>query len=421
MSPKKKQRPKAAQQLIDSLLDERNSAARTDPKARRFPTKLESNELSFENPNQIRIVDQAEPINDPLSSKKLENTLSIVPSNVPANASNTLSVEDEPPTSFLISIDDDFKAHDAVDEHEDFNGELSGKFGFEEKSVAASDSDDSNVSVLDDHTIRSPLLNPEALPMDAQAAVATKGQEPGEALFSRSSIDRFMPTEVKQHPGFGQGSNKPLLPEMSPASLGASSEVALRQSESLRIAQSRLTELENEIERLRRENEQLATAGETLRRRNDELLSKTESIDGQFRESLKTFDEERKVLRGQIQGKDRESHEVRVRLEEAEMRLESNFKKIRVRERELEHRLEIVKMETTTLVSTKDKMILDLKRQVDQLLHENEFGKQKTQEMFGQFKEKQDTIRRVVRALRIALTILEGDEEGPPVPVKKAE
>jgi hypothetical protein len=76
-------------------------------------------------------------------------------------------------------------------------------------------------------------------------------------------------------------------------------------------------------------------------------------------------------------------------------------------------------MESATLVSTKDKMILDLKRQIDQLSHESEYAKQKTQELFNQYKDKQETVRRVVRALRIALTILEGDEEGGPS--KKAE
>ena len=96
------------------------------------------------------------------------------------------------------------------------------------------------------------------------------------------------------------------------------------------------------------------------------------------------------------------------------------FKKIRVRERELEHRLEIVKLENQSLLTSKDKMILDLKRQIDQLTHETDYGKQKTQELFTQYKEKQETIRRVVRALRIALTILEGDEDNG-AQLKKAE
>jgi hypothetical protein len=200
----------------------------------------------------------------------------------------------------------------------------------------------------------------------------------------------------------------------------ASSGFALKQSETLRIAQNRITELEQELEMLRRENESLATAGETLRRRSDELVSRVESLDSQAREAQRIFDEEKKVLRSQINGREREVSEMKVRLEEMSSRLESNFKKIRVRERELEHRLEIVKMENTTVLSSKDKMILDLKRQLDQLGSEYEFANQKTQEIFSQFKDKQETIRRVVRALRIALTILEGEEENI-VPIKKAE
>ena len=70
-----------------------------------------------------------------------------------------------------------------------------------------------------------------------------------------------------------------------------------------------------------------------------------------------------------------------------------------------------MKMESTTLISTKDKMILELKRQLDQLSGEADQNKTKSQEMYNQFREKQETIQRVVRALRIALMILEGEDE----------
>lgn len=198
---------------------------------------------------------------------------------------------------------------------------------------------------------------------------------------------------------------------ISPGGAFSSAEATLKQSENLRIAQSRISELEREVERLRRENEMLATAGETMRRRADELMSKAENLEVQSKDNARTHEEEKKLLRAQVVAKDRENQDYRGKLDEMESRLESNFKKIRVRERELEHRLEIVKMESATLVSTKDKMILELKRQIDQLQSEQEYAQAKTQELFNQFKEKQETHRRVVRALRIALTILEGDDQ----------
>lgn len=232
--------------------------------------------------------------------------------------------------------------------------------------------------------------------------------------FARDTYEMSSSTEVQG--AFNRGE-----PRVSPSSAYApSAESSLKQSENLRVAQARINSLEQELEHFRRENEKLASAGETMRRRADDLIARAETAEAQARESKAILDEEKKVLRGQLQARDRDNQEMKGRLEEMELRLESNFKKIRVRERELEHRLEIIKMESTTLVSAKDKMILELKRQIDQLAHESEHGKQKTQELFNQYKEKQETIRRVVRALRIALTILEGDEENV-VPIKKAE
>ena len=56
-------------------------------------------------------------------------------------------------------------------------------------------------------------------------------------------------------------------------------------------------------------------------------------------------------------------------------------------------------------------MILELKRQIDQISSELNYAKAQVQETFGQFKERQETARRAVRALRIALTVLEGEED----------
>ena len=52
-----------------------------------------------------------------------------------------------------------------------------------------------------------------------------------------------------------------------------SAEAALMQSENLKIAQQRILELENEVDKLRVENEELASAGDTLRRKTDDLYT----------------------------------------------------------------------------------------------------------------------------------------------------
>lgn len=255
-----------------------------------------------------------------------------------------------------------------------------------------------------DKTVR--ISEPKKEAKKAVAPVADRGG-------ADRPVDRHAGTEVRF--GIGQMGGHAAISKATLPPSGAvftSAEASLKQSESLRIAQTRIHELEQELDRVRRENEKLASAGETLRRRTDELLARTEILETQTRESQKIHDEEKKVLRGQLAAKEREGVELRAKLEEMESRLEGNFKRIRVRERELEHRLEIVKMESATLVSTKDEMIMRLKREIDQLKFETDNGKVRSQELYNQYREKQETIGRVVRALRIALTILEGDEDG---------
>ena len=401
MSAKKKKKPGAAQNLIDSLLDERTptpskSAEGTGVVRLRDDDPIQNQEFSE---NSIPDADFSEPLLISVADHEMESDLKLEGSakkDTIALGGSAAKKENERPAM------------------EDEATKTSGPVRIPESPLPDLGSSESNPEQertvrLDTRAKKKETLNliTSSQATDLESRLPAKSPENEEP----SKVDRGGITELKtvmkaRH----EKGELPARPVSSSAY--GSSEAALRQSESLRIAQSRIGELEGELERLRRENEKLASAGETLGRRADELISKLESLEMQSKEADRIHNEEKKVFRGQVQQKERDLGELRSRLEDMEARLEGNFKKIRVRERELEHRLEIVRMESQTLVSTKDKMILDLKRQIDQLAHENEYGKQKSQELYNQFKEKQETARRVVRALRIALTILEGEEDG---------
>lgn len=191
----------------------------------------------------------------------------------------------------------------------------------------------------------------------------------------------------------------------------STTDASLAQAENLRIAQSRILELENEMERLRIENEQLAAAGETLRRKADETLARAEHLESKYTHLETMSEEEKQLLQNALDGKEKQIGEHKRKIEELEMRLSTNIQKIRVRERELENRLELVRMESSALVRSKDEMILDLKRQVDQLTLELDNYRNKGQDLNRQLNEKQDMLRRTVKALRLSLSMLEGDEE----------
>ena len=139
-------------------------------------------------------------------------------------------------------------------------------------------------------------------------------------------------------------------------------EAALAQSESLRIAQNRILDLEHEVERLRTENEEFGAAGETLRRRADEISAEAQAREGEFRHAESIFEQERGIMNAAKDALQRDLETQRRRIEELELRLSTNIQKIRVRERELENRLELVKMEGAALIRSKDEMILDTKR-----------------------------------------------------------
>jgi predicted nucleic acid-binding Zn-ribbon protein len=198
-------------------------------------------------------------------------------------------------------------------------------------------------------------------------------------------------------------------------------EAALAQSESLRIAQQRLLEFEQEIERLRLQNEELAAAAETLRRRTDELTAGNQKRESDYKNAVSTFAQEKEILLESKDSLQREIAAQKQRNEELELRISTNIQKIRVRERELENRLELVKMESAALIRSKDEMILELKRNIDQLNLELTNYRNKNQELNRLTTDKQEMLRRTVKALRLALSMLEGEEDTQKAPLRKVK
>lgn len=197
-------------------------------------------------------------------------------------------------------------------------------------------------------------------------------------------------------------------------------EAALAQSENLRVAQQRILELEEEIERLRRENEKLMAAGQTLNRRIDELSSKFESTSRALEEERDSHGDEKQSLVESNNAKDRELGRMKGKIEELEIRLSTDLKKIRVRERELENRLEIMKMEGFAVIRNKDEIILDLKRRLDQMNIDIENQRNRESSSASKLEKEQEKTRRAVKAMRLALSLLE-DEDQTPAALKKAK
>ncbi len=185
----------------------------------------------------------------------------------------------------------------------------------------------------------------------------------------------------------------------------------LKQSEHLRIAQRKINDLEDEVSKLRRENEELASAGETFRKLNDEYYNEIENLKMKGQDHKQTSHQEITLLKKINQNKEKQILELKQQIDEYKSRIDNNFHRVRKREKDLEHRLEIAKIEEAAVIKSKDQLILDLKRRIDEVSTESDNFRKKSQENYKELQKKQQVVRGVIRALRIALTKLEGDDD----------
>lgn len=208
---------------------------------------------------------------------------------------------------------------------------------------------------------------------------------------------------------------KPTKTNSSQVSIDAS----LAQAENLRMAQNRILDLEKEIERLRQENDEILTASEIMRSKAEEYHVRVTEVEKQMGENKIDFKNELAIVKGNLSFKEADNQKMKMKIDELELRIKTDFKKIRIRERELENRLELVKAEKQAIAKSKDELLLDLQRKNDQAKAEIDNYREKVQELNKSLENSQTQIKMTVRALRIALSHIE-DKSDAPTPIKKA-
>jgi hypothetical protein len=195
----------------------------------------------------------------------------------------------------------------------------------------------------------------------------------------------------------------------------------LKHVEHLRLAQDKINDLEAEIEELRRENDDLLSAADTFKVLSEDYYEQMDRLKVEVAEGRETGLQENRILKDSLLEREKQVNELKQINADLKSKVETNFKQIRKRERDLEYRLEMAKVEETTLLKSKDKSILELRRKIDKLEQEMEAYRDKNKEHYEKLQRQQQTVRGVVRALRIALTRLEGDFGVDFEVLKKAE
>lgn len=245
------------------------------------------------------------------------------------------------------------------------------------------------------------------------------------AIPQGSQSDRTIAVE-----GARGGHNRPVLQEK--VATGAlkgtrsgqvytSLDASLAQAETLKIAQDRIKELELEVDRLRQENDDLASASDVVSKRMEELQVRVMRVEKEKTNLAEQSKNELLILKGQLSNKDTQLSKAKTKIEDLDLRIKSDFRKIRVRERELENRLELVRAEKQALMRSKDETILDLQRKLDHFKSELDLYRSKVQDLNKSMEEQQEQMRKTVRALRVALSNLEHEEATEAVQTGEAE
>ncbi len=182
----------------------------------------------------------------------------------------------------------------------------------------------------------------------------------------------------------------------------------LRQSEYLREAQEKIVALDEEIERLRRENEELLSTADHFEKSAEKRQTKYIRLKRDYEESREDYKKEKKVLMDTLSARGREIEHLKLQTKSLEDRLSNNIQQIRVRERELEHRLDIVTREDQVIRRAKERDILDLRRLVDQLKMDLNRQKDKYNVVQKELEEFREGSRKAVRSLNVSLNILRG-------------
>ena len=205
------------------------------------------------------------------------------------------------------------------------------------------------------------------------------------------------------------------------ASWGGGAEASLGQAENLKMAQEKILDLEKDNGKLRLQNEELMSASEIIKERSDLLTAQVNEYKNDKENFEESFRNEIALLKGHLHRKEVEQQKSQLRIDELDSRLKFDMKKIRVRERELENRLELIRAEKNALTKSKDEQILDLRRKMDILQMEVDSYRQKCVELNKSLEVNQDSFKRTTRALRLAMANLELQEENKISPLKKVD
>ncbi len=170
-------------------------------------------------------------------------------------------------------------------------------------------------------------------------------------------------------------------------------------------------ELLTKIAKLEEEKVLEKRLGLTLRAELDErkieltiIRKKLNEEIGDLKDRLKLYDEKRLIL-------EERNRVLLVELDKAAQKTKIDVKKIQLRERELEQKLELLKSDAETQIRNRDLKLLELKRKIDSMEFDMESISQQEKRSVESRFELEDKLEKAIKTLRSAITVLEEDTD----------
>jgi CheY-like chemotaxis protein len=232
----------------------------------------------------------------------------------------------------------------------------------------------------------------QELPYLFEKAHPSPGADEAALALSQPLGDAVVPGGAANSPDFDTLKKYLLLREQDVAALSAQLKAAREHGrtleDALRAEKGRSLELAHVVEEQRR---RLAD----FDREKAAALESVEAEAGELRFQLKSRAERGRMLERQV----REAAEETERLKD---RVRADIRKIRVREKELENRLELMKRDAESLIAARENRIVELKRKLDTIefnldLLQDKYNRER--ETSGQLRER---LRRAAQAVRAA-------------------
>ena len=124
----------------------------------------------------------------------------------------------------------------------------------------------------------------------------------------------------------------------------------------------------------------------------------------ELKDRLKLFDEKRLIL-------EEKNRILTQELDKAAQKNKIDVKKVQMRERELEQRLELLKADAETQIRNRDLKILELKRKIDAMEFDMESISTQEKRSVESRYELEDKLEKAIKTLRSAITVLEDESD----------